>query len=480
MIVFTKPFDAVRFTHVAQLCLVLTKWPPEMSKFCTELVSSGTKVPLFNGPRIAMAIHTTADFTVDPNSGILPRGDGTCRMVGDGVNFVRHLADACDGGQIVLSEKTWQMTQHELPGHSQLISLGKHLVSHAHKHMLLIEATPRMLKDRKFKEICTNEQSEPGYSESPSIDAPIAVVFVAVNKPKRVIATEREFDSHSNGSLGDRPEILKMYAGALDIYAKLLRKTLKIFGGYESSQLSPGRFRLAFENFKDAILWACYFQSELLDADWPEALLEMDECSVEVCDVTNRVLRRGLAIRAGMAYGMAAYKSPTRTGQADFCGVVSNVAGRVLSVASPGQILIQPGDGFSRHRIKWIREDTVGILPYPRERSGVTMPELAVEIVYNGTFLADGLDEVISVYQVCSECNTVLHGSVSRHKFHPWLQGRCHEWRNLSWRHPIVNRITGCIVYGQGLCFCAKMPLYRFSTRCQNGPVRNVQKGFNF
>jgi len=67
-------------------------------------------------------------------------------------------------------------------------------------------------------------------------------------------------------------------------------------------------------------------------------------------------------------------------------GAIPNLAARVQAITEPGQILVHPGNGFSRCRIKWIKADRVGILRYPNSINGVELPDKAIEIVNVGTF----------------------------------------------------------------------------------------------
>lgn len=387
---------------MAQLSLVLTKWPTELLKYCPSQVLAGAKVPLFNGPRVAMAIHTTGTFTTNMISGILPEDGEPCEITGNGIDFAWNLVDVCDGGQVVLSEPTWQKTKNIIPSSSRVISLGRcRITSSQTTHMLLIELAPSTLVKRTFKRLQVLDRSENGFEDAPDIIDPLAVVFLSVHKPSEVTRVERELGSDkSNASLDHMPpEILNTYSKSLEILVHHVRRSLIIFGGYESKQLSPGRFLIVFQNLKDAILWACYLQAELLEADWPPELLKLDECSVKENEKTHRVIRRGLEIKVGMAYGKVALREPTRVGRADYFGGVPSLAARVHGVASPGQILVQPGKSFVNCPIKWAKDHEFGILPFPKFED-VPMSELAVEIVYMGTFLPTGLSDVSNVYQV--------------------------------------------------------------------------------
>jgi len=404
-----------------------------MLKHCPDSIHPGRNVPLFNGPRIAMAIHTTDNYNLEFSGIEQKEGQFRVANLGMGVEFVELLVDGCDGGQVVLTENTWKLTQTEIPSESKVISLGKHLVSHTQKNpMLLVEVTPKYLEDREFRPIRTIHQEELGYSASPEISEPIAIVFTSVQKPKEVSIAEHEFGSdQSSNSLNRIPPAIRVYQNSIDILTDELRRSIKLFEGYESKQMGSGRFLIAFDNLKDSILWACYFQKILLNAQWSTELLTYDECKV-VKDVrTEVVIGRGLAIRIGIAYGKAALKYWSKTGQADYLGAIPNLAARVQAVTEPGQILVQPGNGFSRCRIKWIEADRVGILHYPNSINGVELPDKAIEIVNVGNFLARGLTDVSTLYQVSLLLSTELPDSVTRSKRPLWHRRSSEEWMRM-------------------------------------------------
>lgn len=56
--------DAVRFCHAAQMLLMYAQWPPEAADFYGLSVPSPDGRWIFQGPRVAMAVHVSGDFNV--------------------------------------------------------------------------------------------------------------------------------------------------------------------------------------------------------------------------------------------------------------------------------------------------------------------------------------------------------------------------------------------------------------------------------
>ena len=77
--------------------------------------------------------------------------------------------------------------------------------------------------------------------------------------------------------------------------------------------------------------------------DWDEKLLE-DSHFEEVKNEEGHIVWRGLRVRIGLAYGMASFKKPLMTGAADYFGSLPNLAARVMSKASGGQVLMEPAE----------------------------------------------------------------------------------------------------------------------------------------
>lgn len=60
---FESPLNAVRFCHVAQVALMFNRWPHDSAVLCGPEEYNVEGRLIFAGPRVAMALHTSHDFT---------------------------------------------------------------------------------------------------------------------------------------------------------------------------------------------------------------------------------------------------------------------------------------------------------------------------------------------------------------------------------------------------------------------------------
>lgn len=63
LLAFGSCVDAVRFCHAAQVLLAYTTWPPECAEWFGKTEGGSDGSPLFKGPRVAMAIHESNDYS---------------------------------------------------------------------------------------------------------------------------------------------------------------------------------------------------------------------------------------------------------------------------------------------------------------------------------------------------------------------------------------------------------------------------------
>eukprot|EP00873_Tetraselmis_striata_P028955 jgi/Tetstr1/449219/TSEL_036425.t1 len=77
-------------------------------------------------------------------------------------------------------------------------------------------------------------------------------------------------------------------------------------------------------------------------SDMPFNVLREKSVSVpEIMPPKQRLIFRGLRVQMGCAYGRVASRKPLNTGRADYFGNLPNTAARVMSLANPGQFLIE-------------------------------------------------------------------------------------------------------------------------------------------
>jgi len=406
LVAFADALQAVRYAFVIQMALVLQNWPSEVMALCGPLVPGPDQVPMFNGPRVAIAIHYTRSFGVTS----LPSGPDAYNrerdFVGHGVRCARRLAAVAWGGQNIISTRTWSAlqdsvvqdsVQNSLPPRSQVLNLGKHIVDDQDENPeWLFEVMPLDLASRNFPSVKSKKQIEPGYGDAPSTDKDIAIVFVKVDKPQ-TIRTYEERKRTAAVPESEMHETLAVYYQSVSIFGSVVHARLGSYNGYFCKEPEPGKFTLAFSCLRNAILWACHVHAELLSLDWPERLLTLDECKGEI--LGERWIHRGLKVKIGMAYGSGIEKRPLSTGRADYCGMLSNIAARVSTLARPGQVLIHSSSNFDICGVHWISEDA-GILRYERPLDFTTdgASEVAVEVSKLGMFLRN-VNELKMLYQ---------------------------------------------------------------------------------
>lgn len=390
LLAFGLAVDAVRFCHSAQALLMYSQWPADCAEYCgkTELAPDGK--PVFKGPRVAMAVHQSCEFTTIS----VPRqqaaaDDVTTDYLGTAVERVQQLSEAAHGGQVIVSEKAWAAVQDQLPGQPHVVSLGSHILDHspASHPLLLMEVMPQVLSRRTFEPPRTIGMVEPGYRDAPAADESVAFVYVKVAKPVEVQDAEQVKLSISEDTI---MRVMTAYTMAVSKATKLMRQLLRQYRGYECKEPEPGKLTLAFRQLEDALQWGCALQQELLGFAWPESVLEWGECcEVREAESTN-LLWRGLRVKIGISYGVPSSKAPLNTGRADYFGSVPNLAARLMAVAQPGQILVD-GRLNSLQALQW-REDGGAMM--------VSQDLGLIEFTPLGYLQVKGLDEPKLVFQV--------------------------------------------------------------------------------
>jgi len=136
LLAFQNTLDAVRFCQGTQILLLHTKWPEEVLDLSGPAVLSVTGRPMFQGPRVALAVHTSRSYKEIHLSGGLPDHPTWIDYEGGGERFVRHLCEVVNGGQTVLSDTAWAVVQEKIPSQCQVgkilnSTVGSNLCCHS-------------------------------------------------------------------------------------------------------------------------------------------------------------------------------------------------------------------------------------------------------------------------------------------------------------------------------------------------------------
>lgn len=154
------------------------------------------------------------------------------------------------------------------------------------------------------------------------------------------------------------------------LHNSALRKALPHHRGYEvvfirDRNSGEGSFCMAFHTPAEALAWCCEVQRALLEAAWPEALLEHPGAAEEWGDTDDRyrdiallfpraggppdltpgalpcrVLFKGLRVRMGMHAGTPRMVRDPTTRRVEYIGPVVNAAARITALTHGGQIVL--------------------------------------------------------------------------------------------------------------------------------------------
>ncbi len=124
---------------------------------------------------------------------------------------------------------------------------------------------------------------------------------------------------------------------AMRMHNSLLRRQLRIIGGYEV-KTEGDAFMVSFPTIMSAVLWCVTCQMQLLVEDWPTEILDCED-GREITDSKGLVIQRGLSVRMGLHWGAPVWEKDPITGRMDYFGPMVNKSSRVSASADGGQIM---------------------------------------------------------------------------------------------------------------------------------------------
>ncbi|TKX20031.1 adenylate cyclase [Elsinoe australis] len=125
---------------------------------------------------------------------------------------------------------------------------------------------------------------------------------------------------------------------AIKMHNEVMRRHLRIIGGYEV-KTEGDAFMVAFPTVTSALLWCFTIQSQLLEVQWPQEILNSPQ-GQEVLDAEDNVIFRGLSVRMGIHWGKPVCEIDPITKRMDYFGPMVNRSARIESVADGGQITV--------------------------------------------------------------------------------------------------------------------------------------------
>jgi adenylate cyclase len=125
---------------------------------------------------------------------------------------------------------------------------------------------------------------------------------------------------------------------AMRMHNSLLRRQLRIIGGYEV-KTEGDAFMVSFPTVTSALLWTFTCQLQLMNEDWPREILESED-GREIRDSYGELISRGLSVRMGIHVGVPVWEKDPVTRRMDYFGPMVNKSSRVSASAEGGFIFI--------------------------------------------------------------------------------------------------------------------------------------------
>lgn len=149
---------------------------------------------------------------------------------------------------------------------------------------------------------------------------------------------------------------------ALRMHDTIMRRSLRRIGGYEVKN-DGDSFMASFPNIQTALKWTCTVQKELLEADWPQEIVDSPiAATVYHPRDPNVPLLRGLSVRMGMHVGEPFCEIHSVTERMDYTGPMVNFAARVGSAPTGGQIFVTPQVIQQYAKLSQTSKDDIGPL----------------------------------------------------------------------------------------------------------------------
>ncbi|KAI9888602.1 MAG: cysteinyl-tRNA synthetase [Vezdaea aestivalis] len=129
-----------------------------------------------------------------------------------------------------------------------------------------------------------------------------------------------------------------MMRTAVRMHNDIMRRQLRIIGGFEV-KTEGDAFMVSFPTATSALLWCFSVQSQLLDIQWPQEILDSEQ-GREILDMDGNTIYRGLSVRMGIHWGGPVCEEDPVTRRMDYFGPMVNRASRISGEADGGQITV--------------------------------------------------------------------------------------------------------------------------------------------
>ncbi|KAG0205801.1 cysteinyl-tRNA synthetase [Mortierella sp. GBA30] len=127
---------------------------------------------------------------------------------------------------------------------------------------------------------------------------------------------------------------------AIKEHFNVMRRQLRTIGGYEVKNEGDA-LMASFSSVPAAMLWCFKVQELLVQADWPQDILDSNECrAIFNASDPNQPMYRGLSVRMGIHWGRPVSDRDAVTRRMDYYGPMVNRAARICDSADGGEICV--------------------------------------------------------------------------------------------------------------------------------------------
>ncbi|KAJ1653825.1 cysteinyl-tRNA synthetase [Dispira simplex] len=184
---------------------------------------------------------------------------------------------------------------------------------------------------------------------------------------------------------------------AIWVHNVIMRRLLRTIGGYEV-KTEGDAFMVSFPTVAAALHWALAVQLQLLQADWPQEILDCQD-GREIYSPTNpnQLIYRGLWVRMGIHWGSPVCEEDPITRRMDYFGPMVNRSARICSAADGGQIFVSQDVVNEIMAIKEMLDSDVNFIATPKpsgneqgshsssSASATSIAALAATAAHNGS-----------------------------------------------------------------------------------------------
>lgn len=129
-------------------------------------------------------------------------------------------------------------------------------------------------------------------------------------------------------------------AVAIKEHFNIMRRQLRSIGGYEV-KIEGEAMMASFSSVPAAALWCIKVQELLVQADWPQDILDSVDCKpIHSAAEPNQLIYRGLSVRMGIHWGQPVSHRDEVTRRMDYYGSMVNRSARICASADGGEICV--------------------------------------------------------------------------------------------------------------------------------------------